>query len=317
MNPIEAKAVSNQSNMVVPTTPAKIPLPSDYVELGLTTGYNPCTIEETRLYVTGLSGEGKSTFVASIPNAVTIDYERGANGIPGRKGLYFDIYGVAKRTGKPAFEIHKAIISKLLADAREGKAKWNRIIFDTHDGWVELEIAHLLNEKSTGTKIYEDIGEYGQKGHGHSLVQGRCKKLLSEIESAGYSWAVVGHLTYVIETDPITYKDSTKIRPILSKGYVGPIVRKAELHLTINSCPQKERSDLIVKGRVIKGGQEKTVTRYHLYTRPTERKAMEGKQRGVPNLTACLEVPMIGGYDVLKKAYDTAVEQSKKENGDV
>ena len=104
------------------------------------------------------------------------------------------------------------------------------------------------------------------------------------------------------------------IRPILSKGYFGPIVRKAELHLTINSLTQKERVDLpVAGGKVIKGGKEQVVTRYKLYTRPTERKAMEGKQRGVPNLTGILEVPLVDGWQVLKKAYEEAVNKAKEQ----
>ena len=310
---VPVEPVAGGENVMVKTTAAKVPLPAEYVALGLTTGYNPCTAEEVRLYVTGLSGEGKSTFVASIPDAVTIDYERGVNGIPGRKGGYFNIYGTAKKTGRTAYDIHRSILDRLLQDGKAGKRKWNRIIFDTHDGWVELETTHLLEEKSSAARTYEDIGEYGQRGHGHSLLQGRLKNTLSELESVGYTWAIVGHLTYVQETDPITYKESTKIRPILSKGYVGPIIRKAELHLTINSTTSKEKTDLLVKGRTIKGGAENVVTRYYLFTRPTERKAMEGKQRGVPHLTACLEVPMVNGWDVLKKAYTEAVEKSKSE----
>jgi hypothetical protein len=235
----------------------------------------------------------------------------------GRRSAYFDIHGAARKTNKPAYDIHRTILDKLIKDAKDGKRHWDRVIFDTHDGWVELETTHLLEEKSSAAKVYEDIGEYGQKGHGHSLVQTRCKNILSELESVGYAWAVVGHLTYNPETDNITGKESTKIRPILSKGYVGPIVRKAELHLTINSMDVKVKQDLVIKGRTVKGGEEKTVTKYFLYTRPTERKTMEGKQRGVPNLVATMEVPLIGGWDVLKAAYDKAVKESKIKNGDL
>lgn len=305
-----------KNNVTVATTPAEIPLPIDYVKLGLSDGYNPCPVEDARLYVTGLSGEGKSTFVNSIPNAWVIDYENGVRGIPHRRSKYFNIFEAAKKTNTTAYAIHRAILDKLIADGKAGKHPCERVIFDTHDGWVELETVNFLKEASTATKIYEDIGQYGQKGAGHGLVQGRCKRILAELESVGYSWAVVGHLTYVVETDPITYKDSTKIRPILSKGYVGPVVRKSDLHLTINSMTRKEKVDLKVRDKVIKGGSEEVVTRYYLYTKPTERRAMEGKQRGVPNLVATMEVPMIDGWGVLKKAYDEAVAKSKSQNGD-
>jgi hypothetical protein len=165
-------------------------------------------------------------------------------------------------------------------------------------------------------KVYEDIGELGKKGHGHSLLQGRCKNVLVALENAGYTWAVAGHLTRVTETDPVTSKESTVIRPVLSKGYVGPVVRKAELHITINSHTKKEKIDKTVNGRVFKNMEEKEVTRYTLYSRPTEAKAMEGKRRGVPNLPARMEVPMVNGWDVLKKAYGIAVEESKNNIGE-
>lgn len=307
------KIVTPKSNVVVPTTPAEIPLPAEYVALGLTTGYNPCTIEEVRLYITGLPGEGKSTLVASIPDSMTIDYERGATGIPGRRSAYFNIFEAAKKQKKTAYEIHRTILDKLMEDAKSGKPPCKRIIFDTHDGWVELETINFLKEKSSGAKVYEDIGQYGEKGAGHSLVQGRCRRILSALESVGYAWAVVGHLTYVPETTP-DGKTQINIRPILSKGYVGSIVRKAELHLTINSMARKERVNQVVKGHIIKGAKEEVVTRYFLYTKPTEAKRMEGKQRGVPNLARVLEVPMIGGWEILKKAYDEAVKKSKIEN---
>jgi len=302
------------TNIVVPTTPAKIPLPKEYVKLGLTTGYNPCPVEETRLYVTGLSGEGKSTFVSSIPDAWVIDYEKGVGGVVDRRAGYFNIFEAAKKLGKTTYEVHRMIIDMLIEDARNNKRPCKRVVFDTHDGWVELETINFLKEKSAGVKTYEDIGQYGEKGAGHSLIQGRCKRILADLESNGYTWAVVGHLTYVPETAP-DGKTQMNIRPILSKGYVGPIVRKSELHITINSIAHKERVDSTVKGQIIKGGKEEVVTRYWLYTKPTEAKRMEGKQRGVPNLARIIEVPMVGGWDVLKQAYNVAVEAAKKQNG--
>jgi hypothetical protein len=294
----------------VKTTPGEIPLPKEYVALGLRTGYNPRPVEDARIYLTGLAGEGKSTFISSIPDAWLIDFEGGAEGIPGRRGSYFDIRDIAKKTGKDTFTVYRSVLEKLLADGKAGRRPCKRVILDTHDGWVEMEGRHLLAEKSTPTKVYEDIGELGMKGHGHSLLQGRCRRILGDLEDAGYTWAVVGHLTYTVETDPITYKESTKIRPVLSKGYVGPVVRMAELHVTIYSSTRMEKVDRVIGGKTIRNATEKQVTRYHLFTRPTEAKTMEGKRRGVPNLPGKMEVPMVGGWEVLKKAYNEAVDES-------
>ena len=303
-------------NTVVATSPADVPIPADWAKLGLTSGYHPRDLEDARLYVTGLAGEGKSTFLRSIPDAWVLDFEGGANGIPGARAQYFDLATAAKNLGKTIFEVYQMIMDKLLSDGAANKRPCRRVIIDTHDAWVEMMGEHLLKEKSQGVKTYEDIGELGMKGHGHSLLQGRCKNVLVALENAGYTWAVAGHLTYVVETDPVTDKTATFIRPVLSKGYIGPVVRKAELHITINSRTIKEKVDKVVNGRVFKNMEEKEVTRYTLYSRPTEAKAMEGKRRGVPNLPARMEVPMINGWDVLKEAYKIAVEESRNSNGE-
>ena len=308
--------INGNANKVVETTAAEIPIPADYAKLGLMGGYNPRSIEDIRLYLTGLSGDGKSTFLASIPDTWTLDCEGGAEGIPGRRGLYFNMKAMARERSVDVYTVYSNIIDKLIADGKAGKHPCRRVGIDTHDAWVELLGRHLLAEKSSGAKQFEDIGELGMKGHGHSLLQGRCRNVLGELEDAGYTWAVVGHLTYITETDPITYKESTKIRPILSKGYVGPVVRLAELHITINSRTAIEKADKVVGDKVFKGLDEKEVTRYYIYSRPTEAKAMEGKRRGVPTLPARLEVPMVDGWKVLKDAYEKAVEETRKVNGD-
>ena len=169
-------------------------------------------------------------------------------------------------------------------------------------------------------KLVEHIGEYGQKGHGWSLVHARCQKVLGDLENAGYTWAVTGHLGYIHEQDPITHQEVTRVRPLLAKGSVGPVVRKAELHITVYASVKKETTietqqiKTQTGTKILKNKKEKEVTRYHLYTRPTEAKAMEGKRRGVPTLPGRIEVPMVGGWDKLRTAYMKAVEESRTLN---
>lgn len=317
MEQAAVQPANGNANRVVETAPDSVPIPADWAKLGLMTGYNPKTLEQARIYFTGLAGDGKSTFMGSIPRSIHLDYEGGASGIPGRKNIYVDIPAMARQLGLSAYELHKKIWDKLITDGKAGKRFYDRVIIDTHDAWKELLGRHLLEEKSSGVRTFEDIGELGMKGHGHSLLQGRCANALGELEDAGYTWAVAGHLTYVTATDPVTYKESTMIRPILSKGYVGTVVRKAELYITINGMTKKEKTDLVKGGKVFKdSGPEKEVTRYYIYTKPTEARAMEGKRRGVPQLPPVLEVPMIKGWQTLKTAYDKAVEESRKSNGD-
>ncbi|KKN01656.1 hypothetical protein LCGC14_1125590 [marine sediment metagenome] len=302
------------NGVAVKTAPNEIPLPDKYVKLGLTDGYNPLPIEDARIYITGLSGEGKTTFVSSIPGAWVIDCEGGAGGIPGRRGKYFDLKAIARKTSRTRYDVYKEIIDNLMADGKANRRPCRRIVLDTHDAWVELMCRHLLEEKSTATKTYEDIGEYGQKGHGHSLLQGRCRRVLGDLEDVGYTWAVVGHLKYVTMPDPMDPgKEVTFIRPILSVGYSGIVKRISELQITIQSRTQKERKDRVVQGRTLKSVDEVEVTKYKLFTRSTERRATEGKRRGVPNLPATIEVPIIDGWGALKTAYEEAIKTSRKQ----
>jgi len=295
-------------NKVVATSPSEIPLPEKYVNLGLTTGYNPVAAEDLRLYVTGLTGEGKTTFLRSIPDSWCLDFENAANAVPGARGAYFNIHSIARKLKRDSYSVYRDIITNLIEDGKNGRCPCKRIIFDTHDEWVGFEARALATEK-----MVEHIGEYGREGHGWSLVHARCQKVLGDLEGAGYTWAVVGHLTYVNETDPITKSQVTRIRPLLAKGSVGPIVRKAELHITIyaSTTNEKVEQEHQVSGKVIKSKIDKEVTRYHIYTRPTEAKTMEGKRRGVPTLPAKIEVPLVGGWDVLKAAYEKAVQESR------
>jgi hypothetical protein len=302
------------NGVAVKTAPNEIPLPSKYVSLGLMEGYNPLPLEDARLYVNGLPGEGKTTFISSIPDAWTLDYEGGADGVPGRRGKYFNIKAIAKATGKTRYDVHKEIMDNLIADGKANKRPCKRLIIDTQDAWVDLMTRHLLEEKSTTTKLYEDIGEYGQKGHGHSLVQGRCNKFLGDLEDVGYTWAVVGHLKYVTVPDPMdSRKEVTFIRPILSAGYSGPPKRMSELQITVQSSTRKERRDREVNGRILKGMDEVEVTRYKIFTRVTESRATEGKRRGVPNLPPVIEVPLVDGWQALKEAYEEAILTSRKQ----
>ena len=298
-------------NVAVPITPSEIPLPSKYVKLGLTTGYNPKAAEDIRLYVTGLTGEGKSTFIRSIPNAWCIDFEGGDDAVISGKGAYFDLHKMARKTSRSKFNIYREIITGLIEDGKAGKHPCRRVIFDTHDEWVAFEARQLATDK-----LVEHIGEYGQHGHGWSLVHARCQKVLGDLENAGYTWAVVGHLGYFTQMNPITNNETTVIRPLLAKGSVGPVVRKAEMHITVYASTKKEtiKTKQEIAGKMITNKTEKEVTRYHIYTRPTEAKAMEGKRRGVPQLPGKIEIPMVGGWDVLREAYNKAVEESKKTN---
>ena len=306
------------NGVAVKTRPNEIPLPDKYVKLGLSDGYNPLPIEDARLYITGLSGEGKTTFVSSIPDAWVIDFEGGAGGIPGRRGKYFDIKKIAQETRQTRYDVYKLILDNLIADGKNNQRPCRRIIIDTQDAWVELMCRQLLKEKSTEKKVYEDIGEYGQKGHGHSLLQGRCRRVLGDLEDVGYTWAVVGHTKLVTMPDPMdSSKEVTFIRPILSVGYSGIVKRTSEIQVTIQSKITKERKDREVKGKILKGIDEVEVTKYRLFTRSTEKRATEGKRRGVPSMPGTIEVPIVDGWMPLKEAYEAAVDASRKQFEDV
>ena len=281
--------------------PNTVPLiPTDWSLLGMVAGYNPKPAEKLRIWVTGPSGEGKSTFLSSIPDHVILDFDDGASSVPG---------GRARRIHVQNYEHYKEITDKLISEAKGGKKIVNRVTIDTVDEWVGMITNQLQAEKGV-----EDITEFGSQGHGWGLIRERCWSRLRDLEHAGYTWSCAGHQSTKEETNPVTGKSRTVIRDSVFPSFAKKILTRSDFKLTVYCCPKSVDKK---KRRKLPGGQivevpDGTEIQHIYYLTSLTSAIQENKSRGVPSMERKFVIPLVGGWDLFKEKYESAVAAAKK-----
>ncbi len=283
--------------------PNTVPLiPTDWSLLGLVGGYNPKVAKALRLYALGPYNEGKTTFIASIPNNIILDFEDGANATVGPNSVRVRIRDY------PHLE---QVVKKLVEDAKNKNKHWVRVSFDSIEEFVDLIKHQLESEKGV-----EDITDHGSHGHGYNLILQRVWSFVMDLEQAGYTWAIVGHQKLKTEMNPATKKEETKIRESVYPMIASKIKNKSDFQLTIYRLPkvikgEKKKVKLTTGQTIEKEGEETTVNIYYASSFTSGRG--DGKSRGVPTMDTKFEVPLVNGWDIFKEKYDTAVEAARKE----
>ena len=287
-------------NPTVPCAANTVPaIPKDWADLGAMTGYSPRVAKSLRLFIVGPSGEGKTTFLNSIPRNFILDFDDGAYACPGALSTRFIV---------PDYDRMETVIGKLVADAKAGKRHWDRVTFDTIDEMVGAVQKQLEREKQC-----EDITEFGSQGHGYNLILSRIWSKVRELEEAGYTWAFCGHLKLKTERNPATKQEETKLRVATYPSVAKRILTRSDFKLTVYSQP---RTVDIMASRTLPGGKviqtktgSTTETDYFVETKTTA--ARENKSRGVPGMEAKFTLPLVGGWGVFESKYDEAVADAR------
>lgn len=291
-------------NVPLPATPNTVPkVPSDWAALGATTGYCPKLAEDLNIDVVGPSGEGKTTFISSIPNQIILDFDKGAEGIPGTRAVRVPIQN---------YEHYIQVTDKLIAEGKAHKRAFRRVSFDTTDEWVGMIVNRLQEEKGV-----TDITEHGSQGHGWAMIRERCWSKLRELQEAGYIWSCLGHMITKTETNPVTHKERTVIRDAVFPSMSAKIVRSSDYKITIycvNKTVEKKEKRKTTGGQIIEvvAGSE-VISKYYADIFTTVER--EGKGRGAPGMEKKFEIPLVNGWEVFKQKYNVAVEAAKKQYG--
>jgi hypothetical protein len=272
----------------------------DWAAIGAAGGYAPRKAEDLRLWIVGPSGEGKTTFLNSIPEHLILDFEDGACSSPG---------SLATRIHVKNYEHYLAIIDKLVADAKKGNSAFHRISFDTVDRWGGMIKLQLEKEKKC-----DDITEFGSQGHGYNMILNRCWGKVMRLEESGYVWGCAGHLKLKTEVDPITRKERTVPRPSIYPSFAARIQGEADFQLTIYNITKtvdKVKVKTLPGGKKINvpDGKEEKAT-YYVNSLTTADK--EGKGRGVPTMNSKIIIPLVSGWSEFSRQYEEAVEEAKK-----
>lgn len=281
-------------------SPGTTPVPSDYASLGVTTGYTPKSPTQLRFFVLGPPGDGKTAFWAGCPRTLILDFEDGAWGVPSPR---------AHRIVCNTYETYERIHNKLVADAKAGRRPYDRVVYDTIDGFIEVVNPYLSAKKNC-----EDITDFGSKGAGWSLLRTACWNAVTELESVGFSWTCIGHITE--KTLTVNGKDRTVTRPILFDSFARQVGRNADYVSTVHSAIESVPQYRTIQGRTIEcGTTEKVCYRMDAAAVGSLFGASQNKQRGVPTLTSSIVLPdlMSGryGWDAFCDAYNAAVQDVK------
>jgi len=290
-----------KENQEMEVEPQTTPLPADYAALGVCTGYEPIPPEKTRHFILGPHGGGKTTFVSGIPEALILDFEDGAWGVPKAK---------AHRINVQTPQTLRAIVDKLIADGGPAKkGPYKRVVFDTVEQCLEV-IGEELAEKYG----VEDITQYGSHGAGYALLRNEFMAMLRRLARAGYAWTCVGHLAE--KTVVVNNKERSVLRPVLYDSIAQSIARAADIVATIHSELEVEEVEIVqqVRGKTIRRRQSREVSRIYFDTQYVGQafSAAANKRRGIPTFEPKLRMPTLedeaNGWDVFCEAYAKAVE---------
>lgn len=289
------------SNPTMDMMPNTVPVvPDDWAALGAEAGYNPKTAEKLRMFIVGPSGEGKTTFAASIPKNLILDFENRADAISG---------GRATRVKIKDYQHLMAIIDKLKADAKADNRRFERVTGDTVD-----EMIAMIKHQIEAEKGVEDVTDYRSEGYGYNVILQRFWSIVQDLEQAGYAWAVVGHLKTKTEVDPATKKAVTRIREAVYPSVAKKILNLSDFKLTVyclTTVVDKKKKRKLPSGQVVEvpDGQDTKMV-YYADTLTTD--VRDNKTSGVPSMERKFELPLVGGWDVFKEKYEAAVEVERK-----
>jgi len=279
--------------MVNPT--AKIApnsIPADWLALGAEQGYHPKEADELRLWVAGMTGEGKSTFTRSIPDSLTLDFGDETGGVFEPRDTRISIRG---------HDHYMDVTNKLIEEGKKGKRWVKRIVIDNVDDWTNLIVETLNAEKNV-----KDITEYGTQGSGYNLLYKRCWSRVQQLYEAGYIWSCNANLVEKQRTLGTT--TSTVIRPAVYPGMASMFGRRADYKLVVYARPKVIPLTKTVKlpnGQVIEQpiGEEKKLV-YYCNCRSNE--TQEAKTRGVPGMEETFELPLVDGWKTFTDKYNEA-----------
>lgn len=278
-------------------------IPSAYANLGVTFGFNPPAAEKIIMLVLGLSGAGKTTFVSSIPSGIVLSFqEHGASSIIG---------GKAPRVYLPHFTEYANIRNRLITDGKAGTSPFACIIIDTVDEWYDLlceKVVKDWNERYNKNAVH--IGEVGSEGKGYGDAAALMKLEIKALEAAGYGVIMTGH--YQEKTISVGDERRTVLRPILVESAF-KVVK------TLTYIKAAVQTQVITQGiKILPGGKQLKVTlpeaeykRIRQLVVVSDDSSAEIKKR-LPHLQDIIELPMVGGWDAFKDAYNNAVELGKQ-----
>jgi len=151
--------------------------------------FGPPPAGRLRVYLRAKVGGGKTHFCLSAPRSLVLDFENKALAIPYR-GPGTSVYYFS------AWERYEELLNRVIADGLAGRRYFDTVVFDPMPSVVSLVRASLTAQYRAMKYLdaHEDITNYGQKGSGWDIVNGKINRLLTDVYNAGYGWIATSHI---------------------------------------------------------------------------------------------------------------------------
>lgn len=274
-----------------------------YAEIGATSGFEPVPLESCKLALSSRPGRGKTTFAMSIPKAIVLDYDRGAQQCVVQKAQRVDMRD--DRKGLRVWDKHDKIRDLLFDHASKKDRPFQIVVIDTLDGWFYAEVARDTEAYNKANpeapvKTILDLNDYGKA---RTAVYDRIRATLRTLHLAGYGWIVLSHIACQRLHIPGVEEEVVTWGPSLGGKLPEFVNQDAEIVARIDRRTKKEKDP--------KTKKKEEVTQYKLIF-STNDDYQDAKSRlRLPESEIVL--PEGGGWSAFRKSYDKGVEIAQEE----
>lgn len=213
-----------------------------YAALGATTAFQMFPPSKLRLYLVGKLGAGKSTWIASRPGSLHLDFQNGAWAIPHR---------TAPRIVINNYKHYCDILEALVQDGKAGKREFDSVSFDPINRMALLIEEHLYDLYTREGVRPEHLSDIGGQGKGYELLYHSVISDIRRLEDAGYGWTAVAHLD---EKEITVGKNTvTVLREGAYPGLCKLIRQECDYMVALDHSRKEEKQKLtkVVNGREI------------------------------------------------------------------
>ena len=277
---------------------------SRFAALGVKHGFDPLTPERASIVVLGWSGDGKTTWVSSIPRCLIIEFSDSAGSVVGAK---------AHRIRVLTWAEYDALRTLLLTSKKDGSCPYDTIAIDTGDEWFDILAEKVISDYNKIGKHADahNIGDVGQNGAGYGDVGDLMEKELRGLQAGGFGWVFTGHLRekdVEVEMGGVK-KTSTVIRPVLTQSSARHVVRMAYIKAQIIDVPVLVDMRPNAAGKLIPIPTD----RMEKFLRVTTTQADEEIKKKLHHLPDRIPFPRLGAWDIFTAEWTKAVARGQAE----
>lgn len=285
-----------------------IQVPDRYAKLGVRRGFLPRSADQLRMVIKSLYGSGKSTFIASDPKTLVLDFDMAVENVFGNLCGYAPL---------PTWEDFDKAVTLLLADKAAGRCPYSRICFDTVDSYLDLIDRRMVEERRALLKTpaerdkfsMRSMTEFGGQGAGYRILRVELMRYIRALQSAGFHWTVTVQMRKWTEKvgDNLVTQKRELLFPTASELLDAAADVVAYIHADKVTVPVIEQRKLQSGKTIQQQTGTKTETRYFLDV--TMEDPSVTMKRRILRFDESIQLPETGGWQVFADAYTKGVQK--------